>query len=106
MLKKIPFHGKTTNIHKLATIYKISAKEITFRYEHGCREDNLVVKHVYDESPYSFIKFNNKKITIKEFLIMYPNFNVFIIRNRFNAGKSLIAPLTKYETNQYRHLYK
>ena len=95
MLKRISFHGKTINIHKLAAIYKISAKEITFRYE-----------HVYDKSPYSFIKFNNKKITIKEFLIMYPNFNVFIIRNRFNAGKSLIAPLTKHETNQYRHLHK
>lgn len=93
MLKKVHFHGDVVDIEQLSNDYKITPKEIRFRYRHGCREDNLVIKHIYPESPYSFIKFKNKRITIKEFLSDYPYLNVLTVRKRYSQGKKLTAPL-------------
>ncbi|MCD7084878.1 hypothetical protein [Limosilactobacillus fastidiosus] len=92
MVKTVLFHGNRVSINKLANIYELPAKEINFRYQHGCREDNLVVKRICEESPYSFVKFKNKKITIKELLSKYPYLNVFIVRSRYNQKKNLITP--------------
>ena len=92
MRKTVPFHGRRVNINKLATIYDMPAQEIVFRYQHGCRENNLVIKRICDESPYSFVKFKNKKITIKELLSKYPYLNVLIVRRRYNQKKNLIIP--------------
>ncbi|KRL27111.1 hypothetical protein FD27_GL000861 [Limosilactobacillus frumenti DSM 13145] len=93
MLKEIPFHGKKVNIYKLSHKYKISAPEIRFRYEHGCRENNLVIKHINEESPYSFVVYNHTKMTIKELLAHYPHLNTLTIRERYTHRKNLVKPL-------------
>lgn len=104
MVKRVPFHGKYVTVKKLSEIYDIPQKEILFRYSHGCRQDNLVVTHISEESLYSFVKFQGKKITIKELLTKYHHLglNEFIVRKRANEHPrhtSLVARPTKKELN-------
>ena len=101
MLLKVSFHGKKVNVYKLSHMYNISAQEIRFRYRHGCREDNLVVKHINKESPYSFVVYKNQKMTIRELLSLYPhlNLNVGTIRERYDHGKKLITPSDRYQSD-------
>lgn len=82
MLTRVPFHDKRIEIHKLADMYKTSVDEIRFRYRHGCRNDNLVVKHINKESPYSFITFNNKEMTRKELMTEYPHLDISKIHKK------------------------
>lgn len=98
MVKRVPFHGKNVSIDKLSEAYDIPPKEILFRYSHGCRQDNLVVAHISEESLYSFVNFQGKKLTIKELLAKYHHLglNELIIRKRANEHPrktNLVAPL-------------
>ncbi|EGS37316.1 hypothetical protein HMPREF9102_1469 [Limosilactobacillus oris F0423] len=99
MVKYLPFHGKRIHVDKLAKHSGLSAKEILFRYQHGCREDLLVVKNINKESLYSFVTYQKKRLTIKELLAKHqqPGLNEFVIRRRADKGVNLIKPLTRDE---------
>ena len=105
MVKYLPFHGKRIHVEKLAQRCGLPAKEILFRYQHGCREDLLVVKNISKESRYSFVRYQGKRRTIKELLADHqqPGLNEFIVRKRFEKGTNLVKPLTKDEWRTFYH---
>lgn len=99
MVKRLSFHGRKIHVDKLAELSGLPAKEILFRYQHGCREDLLVVKNISKESLYSFITFQGKRMTIKELLDKHrqPGLNEFVVRRRYEKNTNLIKPLTMDE---------